>query len=738
VHSPDDLLTELRSAGHRLDDGRVAVPEHAVKPALAAAGVRVPPSVVVGAPAEARTAAAGLAPPLVLKAYGPGLLHKTDVGAVRLGLQPGDLGPAAASLVESLRAQGLVAAGLLVEEQQEAGVELLVGVLRRRDFGPVITLGPGGTLTELIQRTVTRLCPLDEAAAGELLDAFPVPALLEGARGRPPVDRSALIRLLLALAGPGGLVERLGGALDELECNPVIASADGAVAVDARLVLRNARDHTAPEPLPAAAPWSFDRLFAPRSIVVVGASTTRLAFGNRFLRAYRGLGWRDGLYALHRDAAEVEGVPAVKDLAEVGGPVDYLLVAVPATVCASVVRHAAGRAAFAQVMTAGFGESGDEGAELERELLRAGRESQVRIVGPNCMGVYAPAGRQAFQLRDPTEAGTVGVVSQSGGLAGDIIKAGASRGVRFSKLATIGNAVDVSAAELIDYFVDDPATEVIGGYVEGAADGAPLVTALRRASGIKPVVLLVGGSTRTGGRAVVSHTGALTATAGVWEAIAVATGATIVTTLEDLVAVLAYLQRYAGEAVDGGDGDGDGDVLVIGPGGGASILSADASDRNRVPLAPVATAAQDRLRAMGYGVGTSLANPIEIPIGPGVERTAFDPVLDTILATQRYSDVILHINVHSFYSQGERGADPLLEMLEHLAGRAWPARLAVTLRNLDCAPGPDVDLVKLAAARGRLPWFRSFDEALIAVRAAQRLRSPGVTRGGETRDFRGA
>jgi acyl-CoA synthetase (NDP forming) len=466
------------------------------------------------------------------------------------------------------------------------------------------------------------------------------------------------------------------------------------------------------------APWSLDRLFEPRTILVVGASTTRLAFGNRFLRAYRSLGWREGLYALHREADEVESVPAVKDLAEVPGPIDYLLVAVPAAACASVIRDAGGRAAFAQVMTAGFGETGDDGAALERELLRAGRESHVRIVGPNCMGIYCPAGRQAFQLRDPTEAGTVSVVSQSGGLAGDIIKAGASRGVRFSKLATIGNAVDVTAAELIDYFVDDPATEVIGGYLEGAGDGDRFLTALTRAHGTKPVVLLIGGSSGTGGRAVVSHTGALTADAGVWEAVAVATGATIVSTLEDLVAVLAYLQRYAHAGIGG-----DGGVLVVGPGGGASILSADASDRNGVALQPVATAVQERLRAMGYGAGTSLANPIEIPIGPGVERSAFDPVLDTILNAQGCGDVILHINVHSFYSQGERGVEPLLEMLEHLAGRSWPARLAVTLRNLGCAPGADVDLVKQTAASRRMPWFWSFDEAMVAVRAARRFRS---------------
>jgi hypothetical protein len=334
------------------------------------------------------------------------------------------------------------------------------------------------------------------------------------------------------------------------------------------------------------------------------------------------------------------------------------------------------------------------------------------------MGIYCPAGRQAFQLRDPTEAGTVSVVSQSGGLAGDIIKAGASRGVRFSKLATIGNAVDVTAAELIDYFADDPATEVIGGYLEGAGDGDRLVTALERVRGTKPVVLLVGGSSGTGGRAVVSHTGALTADAGVWETVAVATGATIVSTLEDLVAVLAYLQRYAHADIGG-----DGGVLVVGPGGGASILSADASDRNGVALQPIATAVQERLRTMGYGAGTSLANPIEIPIGPGVVRSAFDPVLDTILDAQGCGDVILHINVHSFYSQGERGVQPLLEMLEHLAGRSWPARLAVTLRNLDCAPGADVDLVKQTADSWQMPWFRSFDEAMVAVRAARRFRS---------------
>jgi hypothetical protein len=118
-----------------------------------------------------------------------------------------------------------------------------------------------------------------------------------------------------------------------------------------------------------------------------------------------------------------------------------------------------------------------------------------------------------------------------------------------------------------------------------------------------------------------------------------------------------------------------------------------------------------------------VANPVEIPVGPGVERSAFDPVLDAVLGAQPYPDVVVHINVHSFYSQGDRGVDPLLEMLAHLADAPRSSRLAITLRNLECAPGPDVDTVRALTHRLRLPWFRSFDEAMVAIQAAKRFTS---------------
>ncbi|HVM66108.1 MAG TPA: acetate--CoA ligase family protein, partial [Acidimicrobiales bacterium] len=583
----------------------MTAPEAEAKRLLESAGVAVPAFRTVPRAADVAVVATELRPPLVLKA---GLLHKSDVGGVRLGLDQASVGPAAAQMEAALHAAGVEPDGWLVEEQQPAGVELLVGVA-----GPMVLLGLGGTMVEVLDQAVARLHPIDKDMALEMLQAMPGAPVLDGVRGGPAVDRDAIVSVLLAVAGAGGLVSQLGDEVAEFEINPLIATPAGAVAVDARLVRRAPGSGRA---LPPPAPTSFDRLFAPSSIGVVGASTSKLAFGNRFLRAYVRRGWADGLYAIHPTAASVEGVPAVPSVADVPGGLDYLLVAVPAAACADLVRSAAGRVGFAQVMSGGFREAGPAGAALEEELLVAARDAGVRVVGPNCMGVYSPAGRQTWQLRDPVEPGRVSVLSQSGSLAGDIIKAGEARGLRLSKLVTIGNAVDVAPAELVAYFAGDDATDVIGMYLEGAATPA-LIDALRGAG--KPVVALVGGLSRQGSRAAASHTGGMAGDARVWEAVHRSLGVAVVGTLEQLVGSLTYLQ-FASRSGAGG-------VLVIGPGGGASILAADAADRAGLALETVDDGTQRQLRGLGYGEGTSVANPIEIGIGPAAAADAFDPIL---------------------------------------------------------------------------------------------------------------
>ena len=602
-----------------------------------------------------------------------------------------------------------------MEEQADAGVELLVGVVDRPPFGPVAALGLGGTLTEVLDEVVLRLAPISRADAEEMVTGFKGAELLAGFRGHPPVDVDSLIELLLAVAGPDGLAEQLGDSLGELECNPVIATPDGAIAVDARLITREAPIGAQPEPPKT----DFGPLFAPRGIAVAGASTSRPGFGNTFLTAYKELGWGPGtLWAVHPKASEIDGIPAVPSVADIDGEVDYVVGAVPAAACADLVRGAAGKAQFVHVISGGFREASAEGADLEDELANAARESGVRVLGPNCLGAYAPAGRQTFLRNAPTEAGRVSMISQSGGLAGDMVKGGAIRGIRLSKLCTVGNSIDVTPGELLEWLVDDPDTAIIGMYLEDPRDGRRLYNALHAAKGHKPVVMLVGGRTAQGRGAAVSHTGALVADHRIWDAISASAGVSIVGTIEELLAAVAYLQRWSDADISG-----EHDTLVLGVGGGASVLGTDAADRAGLVTTTVSDQGQQALRNLGYGVGASVRNPIEIGFGPVSEPDVLVQALDPILEAQPYPDVVVHTNVQAFFSYAGDGIERLFPIIETTAAATtqWPhTRLSLVLRNIDCAPPDIAARIQQTCLNANLPTFTRFTEAMIAIAATKR------------------
>jgi acyl-CoA synthetase (NDP forming) len=725
-------LDLLHDASFPLNDGSGgrAVTEPAVKRWLRALnGAAIPtPEAVLLPPNDAglslaHGAWAGLREPLVLKAFGPGIVHKSELGAVRIGLRGDQVADAISQMGHELAVHRHARRGFFIEEQYPPGVELIVGVIRHPSVGPVLMLGMGGTFAEILDSSVVRLCPISPDAAEQMLDTLPGAALLRGVRGKPPIDRQALIELLLAIAGSGtpecpSVVEALGDELLEFECNPVVATPSGVCALDARLVLA---PPMTPDPVPPAPPTDFTPLFAPKSIAIAGASGTKVTFGNRFLAAYRAAGWTENLYAIHPTAAEIDGVPAVSSVTKIAGGVDYLLVAIPAARCADLVREAAGHARFVHIVSGGFGETGSDGVALQDGLRAAAREVGVRVLGPNCMGVYSPRGRQTFQLGPAAEPGGISVLSQSGGLAGDILQAGRRAGLKFAQLASIGNAVDVTAAELLDWMVDDPNTEIIGLYLEGLADGRRLADALRRADGVKPVVLLVGGGSAQGARAVASHTGSMTSDARIWQAIVESTGATRVATLEDLIGTLTHLQRWAKAKSFGAP-----EVLVVGPGGGASVLSADACDRAGLQLARVSDQTQQELRALGYGAGTSVANPLEIPLGPATGADTFARILEPLLAREWFADVLLHINVAAYYGYGPPDLAPLAELIKDTGeiktgGTGGIGRVALVLRNFEVARGVDADLVAQACREADLPTFATLDAAARAIAAVQKF-----------------
>ncbi|MFG1999466.1 acetate--CoA ligase family protein [Spirillospora sp. NPDC048911] len=690
------------------------LPEHVVKAWVSGFGVDVPRGATAPAHEGLEAAAEGLAPPLVVKAYGPRLLHKSDAGAVRLNLDSaGTAAAAAAEMLSSLAGQDIVPDGFLVEEQAAPGVEVIVGAVRDPAFGPVLLVGLGGVWTEALQDTSLRLCPVTEADARAMLDELRGKALLDGFRGQPAIDKDALVKLLLSVGGPGGIAETLGERLVEFELNPVICGPSGAVAVDARLVGPASLDGPSPGESGTAVPHgNFDRLFSPRGVAVVGASTKKPNFGNMFLGFYKAMGFKGRLVAVHPSADEIDGVPCVPSLAEAGEDVDYALVAVPAKQCPDVVRQASG-IHYVQVMSGGFREMGNP--ELEAELLAAAWEAGVRLLGPNCMGVYSPSGGQTFIGGEPGRPGRIAVVSQSGGLAGEVIKVGERRGLAFSKVATVGNSADVTPAELLRYLADDDETGSIGLYLEDPRDGRGLFEALRHVH--KPVVALIGGRSGQGQKAAASHTGGMVSDTRVWSALGEQTGMGIVTSQDDLIGTLDFFDLHAGRKAPDTK-----DILVIGPSGGASVLAADVFDAAGLDLAALPEAARDALKALGLGAGSSLANPLEIPVGPRGNPDLVRLAVTAILAERPYADVITHVNVQSFFTFGN-SADPLLaytrsvgKLQEELPG----TRITLVTRNAECAPAGVEDAVREVARAAGVPVYRNMEAAAVAVSTGKR------------------
>ena len=224
------IFDEARAAG------RGTLDEPAAKRALAAYGLAVPRGVAV-APGQ-KPSLDGLAGLLVAKLISPDASHKSDVGGVRLGLADAAAASVAVRGLEIMaKERNLRLDGVLVEEMAPAGVELVIGGVIDPRFGPVLMLGLGGVFVEIFGDTAFRVCPIERRDAAEMIDELRAAPLLRGARGRKPVDERRVVEALLAVGGESGLLVELEGELAELDINPLIVSADAAIACDARIVL---------------------------------------------------------------------------------------------------------------------------------------------------------------------------------------------------------------------------------------------------------------------------------------------------------------------------------------------------------------------------------------------------------------------------------------------------------------------------------------------------------------------
>ena len=384
---------------------------------------------------------------------------------------------------------------------------------------------------------------------------------------------------------------------------------------------------------------TFDPLFRPRSIAVVGASSSAVSGGNRFIANLKSFGFNGDIWPVHPCAKQIDGMKAYGSLSQLPGVADYAYIAVNSALVPSIIMQGIGKVRIAQVMSSGFGET-SAGADLERALVLAAQQSGIRVIGPNCLGTYSPGGRLTFTANAASEAGHVGVICQSGGLGVDIIRRGKTRGVLFSAVVTVGNCADVKPWELLDYFLDDPDTHVIGLYLESALEGRKLFEVLRKGGCRKPIVLLKGGSTEQGQIAAISHTGALAGNGAAWQALERQTGLASVETVDQFVNMLMMFQCLSPRSPETDS------VILFGNGGGTSVLGADAFARHGFGLTKLNSEITSSLIDLRLPAGSSIHNPVDVPAG--ALQAEDGRIAEKILAalnTDPRSAVVIHINM---------------------------------------------------------------------------------------------
>ncbi len=347
-------------------------------------------------------------------------------------------------------------------------------------------------------------------------------------------------------------------------------------------------------------------LFHPNSIALAGITTTEPQHWTRtFLDGLIEFEFDRPFYLVNPKDGEIQGHKVYTSLKDVPGSIDHVIGLVNARLAVELVEECAEKGVRAiHFCTAGFSETGEEWRiKLESELAEVARRKGIRIIGPNCMGIYCPQSRLSFSAAFPKESGPVGVISQSGGNSIYLVRQAALRGVRFSKVISYGNACDINENDLLEYLADDADTKIIALYIEGIKDGKRFRRALEKAAKEKTVVLLKGGTTEGGARAVAGHTASLAGSRATWDALCRQLGIISVSCIEEMIDVLVTLLFLP---LPGGK-----NALLFGAGGGASVLIADEFESRGLKVPPIPPEMVAQIREFTPVAGNILRNPVD-------------------------------------------------------------------------------------------------------------------------------
>lgn len=603
-------------------------------------GFKTPQSGLAHSEEQALELAHEIGYPVVLKVESHDVLHKVDAGGVRLNLFSGDqVQHAYQAMVQEVAAAAPDAEieGIRVQEMCRGGLEVVIGVINDAQFGPSVMFGLGGTFVEFLQDVSFRVLPIVEKEAAAMIDEIKGREILGGYRGLPSVSREMLSRLILD-AGRMGL--DLSPELDSIDLNPIMVWSQDHRVLDAKVLLRDER-----RPIADAQPdiRNLEKFFQAESVAVVGASSTPGKIGNAVLDSLANYEYEGSVFPINPNREEIMGLKAYPDLASIPEKVDLVVVTIALSQVPEVLRECDRTGVSNVVVVSGGGkELGGESKRLEEEIGELAADLGVRVIGPNCIGIFDGETRldtffqvQERMLRPPN--GPLAMFTQSGTVGAAFLEKADRLGV--SKFVSYGNRVDVDESDLIAYLADDTDTKVIACYVEGLANGRKFLETARGVTSIKPIVIFKAAQSTRGARASISHTGFFGGSHSLFKGAMRQAGVIMMDSIEELYA--------ASEALAMQPSASGNRLAMISNGAGTMVQAIDLMQAYGLQLADPA---QTTLRALEelYPPFYLVQNPLDVTGSAtsmdyknGIEGLLKDPEVDIVMPWFVFQDTPL-------------------------------------------------------------------------------------------------
>ncbi len=620
-------VTRILSEAKR--QGRTVLTEVESKEVLTACGIPVRTGQVATDPESAAEIAGKLGYPVVMKIVSPDIPHKSDVGGVRVNLNsPAAVRSAFTDIVRDAKREKPKAdiQGALIYQMVPEGVELVIGATFSRQFGHAVMFGLGGIFVEAAMDVVFRLVPLTREDSLDMIQEIRGRKILGNFRGKPAVNIKAVADIIEKLSA---LVTDYPEIL-EVDMNPVIASAAGAIVVDARMALGEPKKIADTIYSSEEIVTGMKRIFSPAGIAIIGASGDPSKLGYSTVKNIIDGGYKGKIYPINPKADEILGLKCYMSVQEIPGKVDVAVIVIPAKNVADAVTALGEKGvAGAIVISSGFAEIGNN--DLQRELVEKAMKSRVRILGPNIFGLYyTPADLCATFCTPYTEKGGTALSCQSGGVGMAIIGYSRSNRMGVSAIVGVGNKCDVDEDDLIEFFGQDQNTKVIAMHVEDIKDGVAFVRAAGKISRQKPIIALKAGATASGERAAFSHTGALAGDDRIYSAAFAKAGIVRVSNLEDLLDCARSLGKMPAPKGE--------NVLIVTGAGGLGVLLADACSKHQLQLMQLEKDLDQAFKKFIPPFGAT-GNPVDITGGEPPET--YEATIRLALEDDRIDALIL-------------------------------------------------------------------------------------------------